>query len=205
MSRRTAGVVLAVAAAVAAIAATFLPLSWVGTGQGQVRFGFTTTSWTTVVEPVELGEFRATPQVGVPIVVAAVVLLIAAALVFLPAHQRQASRRTAIAATGVLVGSVWATFMTVQASLELFTRDGRASIDREYGAGLWLLVAAVAVAVVGTVFLHAEPPPPRPEGVVVHRLDDKDADLDTPPLGIQVAVLPDDHPEPPAGPEVRTR
>ncbi|CCH33820.1 hypothetical protein ABZ816_21515 [Actinosynnema sp. NPDC047251] len=213
MSRRALGVVLAVIAAATAVLATFLPFSWIGTGLGRdTRFGFTTTGWGTRSEPAELGGIAAGAQTGVPVVIAAVLLVVGAALVFLPAHQRQAGRYTAVAATGLLAGSVWTTFMVVSASLSPSFRDARARVDYEYGAGLWLLVAACVVAIAATAYLHAKPPAPAPEGVIVRQLeDDVDTDTATPPFGISVPVLPEGYlrrpaaaPEPSAGPVVGT-
>ncbi|MBB5959345.1 hypothetical protein FHS29_005965 [Saccharothrix tamanrassetensis] len=191
MNRRAAGVALAVASAVTAVVATFLPLGRMGIGRGDSRFGYTTTGWSVTTEPISLAGFAPTAQFGVPIVIAAVLLVVAAALVFLPEHQKQAARYTAIGATGVLVGSVWTTFMVVSAWLSPSFRGERTPLESEYGAGLWLLVAAGVVAVVATVLLHAKPRQPAPEGPIVHRLvDDADTDTDTPPFGTSVPVLP---------------
>ncbi len=196
MSRRTLGVVLAVVAAALAVVGTFLPFSWIGLGldlEERNRFGFTTTGWSTITEPADMGGIGTAAQYGVPIVIAAVLLLVAAALVFLPAHQRVAARYTAIGATGVLAGSVWTTFMVVSATLTPGGFDTRATVEYRWGAGVWLLVASVVVAVAATVFLHARPPLPAPAGPVVHRIDGDDGvdgDTDTPPFGVPVAVLP---------------
>ncbi|MEV0679752.1 hypothetical protein AB0I60_24820 [Actinosynnema sp. NPDC050436] len=201
MSRRALGVVLAVIAAVTSVVATFLPFSWIGTGRGASRFGFTTTGWGAYSEPAELGGDGPEAQTGVPVVIAAVLLVVAATLVFLPFHQRQAGRYTAIAATGLLVGSVWTTFIVISARLSPAFRDPRAGVEYEYGVGLWLLVAACAVAVLASVYLHAKPPEPVAAGAVVHRVDaDAGAgvDVDTPPFGISVPVLPEGYLAPPA-------
>ncbi|MBW4721168.1 hypothetical protein [Saccharothrix obliqua] len=195
MSRRALGVVLAAVAAGLAVVATFLPYSWVGLDRDEDRVGFLTTGWGTRTEPERLAGIARETQFGVPVVIAAVVLLIGAALVFLPEHQRRAGRSTAIAGTGLLAGSVWTTFVVVAASLEPADQDVRTGLAHDYREGLWLLVAATALAVVATVLLHAAPPPPRPAGAIVHRVDDEaDDDTDTPPFGLAVPVLPPDHP-----------
>lgn len=198
MNGRAVGVLLVVAASVTAVVATFQPLSWVGTRLGAHPVGFTTTAWDTVSDPPDLAARIETAQLGVPIVIAAVLLAIAAALVFLPAHQRRVGRYLAVAASGLLGGAVWATSAVVRASLAEDERT-RGTIEYESGPGLWLLLAAVAVAAVGTVLLHSDPVP-APVGVVVHRLDpEPDDDADTPPFGIPVAVLPEERPVPPEG------
>ncbi|MEU4805907.1 hypothetical protein [Actinosynnema sp. NPDC023587] len=207
MSRRALGVLLAAIAAATSVSATFLPLSWIGTSRGGDRFGLVTTGWGTDTAPATMDGIGPQAQIGVPIVIAAVLLVLAAALVHLPAHQRLAGRYTAVAATALLIGSVWTTFMTVSARLSPNSQDERLTITYEYGAGMWLLVAACVVAIVATVYLHARPPvrTPAPGGVIVHRLDDDvDADTDTPPFGISVPVLPENHlgqAAPPAGPD----
>ncbi|MEU7529656.1 hypothetical protein AB0A74_28280 [Saccharothrix sp. NPDC042600] len=187
MTRRGLGVGLLSLAGVTAAVATFLPLYSVGTSlDGDARFGFTATSWATTSEPAGLSWLGGSTQHGVPIVIAAVLLLVAPALAFLPEPQRQAARYAAVAATGLLAGAVWTTGMAVAAWLTPPVSDVRTTMEYRTGAGLWVLVAAVLVAVVGTVFLLRRGVP-EPEGAVVHVVVD---DTDTPPMGIQVAVLP---------------
>ncbi|MFI9817984.1 hypothetical protein [Saccharothrix variisporea] len=189
MSRRGTGVVLLFVAGITAAVATFLPLCFVGTALGgDDRFGFTMTSWATTSEPAGLVWLGGSAQYGVPVVIAAVLLVVAAALVFLPEPQRQAARYTAVAATALLAGAVWTTVMAVAAWLTPPVTDVRTSIEYETGAGVWVLVASVVVAVVGTVFLLRRSEPVA-EAPVVRVL--VDPDTDTPPLGIQVAVLPE--------------
>lgn len=191
MSRRGTGVVLLFVAGTTAAVATFLPLCFVGTSLGgDDRFGFTMTSWTTTSEPAGLAWLGASAQYGVPVVIAAVLLVVAAALVFLPEPQRQAARYTAVAATALLAGSVWTTVMAVVAWLTPPVSDVRTSVEYETGAGVWVLVASVVIAVAGTVFLlRRGEPVVAPEGPGVRVL--VDPDTDTPPMGIQVAVLPE--------------
>ena len=191
MSRRGTGVVLLFVAGATAVVATFLPLCFIGTSlTGDARFGFTMTSWATTSEPAGLAWLGASAQYGVPVVIAAVLLVVAAALAFLAEPQRQASRDTAVAATGLLAGAVWTTVMAVVAWLTPPVSDVRTSMEYETGAGLWVLVASVVVAVLGTVFLlRRGEVVVEEEGPVVRVL--VDPDTDTPPLGIQVAVLPE--------------
>ncbi|RKT56609.1 hypothetical protein [Saccharothrix australiensis] len=195
MSRRTAGVLLAVVAAALAVVGTFLPLSWIGASAEPARFGLTTTGWTIVAEPAEVAAAVRPAQLGVPIVIAALLLVIAAALVVLPEHQRSAARYTAVGATGLLAGAVWTTFMVIWASARP-VGEARSFIDYRYGEGLWLLVVSVVAAVVATVLMHSRRSAPRTAGAVVHRVGE--GDDDTPPFGIAVAVLPEET-EPPTG------
>ncbi|PSL53203.1 hypothetical protein B0I31_110296 [Saccharothrix carnea] len=216
MSRRLLGAVLLVVAGVAAVVATFLPLFWQGSVFRGERIGFTTTSWKIVSDRVsadsEAADFdlvlsQTTPQFGVSIVGAALLLALAAALVALPEVQRLAARYVAVAGTALLAGSVWTTGTVVAAAVDEREADPDAEprngppleelFIEEVGEGVWVLVAAVVIAVVGTVLLHARRPEPRPAGVVVYRVDDDLADTDdtdTPPFGIpvvEVAQLPE--------------
>ncbi|WP_309117227.1 hypothetical protein [Saccharothrix sp.] len=187
MSRRDIGVALLFVAGAVAAVATFLPLCFVGTELGGgTWFGFTMTSWAITSEPADLSWLGGSAQYGVPIVISAVLLLVAVALAFLPEPQRQAGRYAAVAATALLAGSVWTTAMAVVAWLTPPASDERTLVEYESGPGLWVLLASVLVAVVGTVLLLRRPVVVA-EGPVVHVL----VDTDTPPMGIQVAVLPE--------------
>jgi hypothetical protein len=203
VTRRVLGAVLLAVAAAVAVVGTFLPLSFVGREFAGERIGYTTTGWDVIAEPVELLDRGSSAQYGAPITVSAVLLLVAAALVALPEHQRLVARYTAVASSALLAGSVWTTVTVVGASLldELGAPD---RIDFDLGAGVWLLIASVLVAVVGTVLLHARPAS-RPDGPLVRRVDGGDysgSDTATPPYGIPVAVVPettgsDGNPPPP--------
>ncbi|MEU4742100.1 hypothetical protein AB0G02_16790 [Actinosynnema sp. NPDC023658] len=214
MNRRLFGAGLLLAAGVAAVIGTFLPLFWEGSTFGSTRLGFTTTSWDTRSDDAgpELDAMLGpSPQLGAPVVVAAVLLAVAAALVFLPESQRLAARYTAIAATGLLAGSVWATISVAAAALGRSVNTDVGSYGAETGDGVAVLGASVLVAVAGVVLLHARRPERRPAGPLVHRVDDAggevgddvrddvpgDAgsdDVDTPRLGmpvVEVAQLPE--------------
>jgi peptidoglycan/LPS O-acetylase OafA/YrhL len=109
VSRRLLGAALLVVAGVAAVVGTFLPLFSESRDAPSMVPTITQTSWEYVFSNVQngmdLGDLRS-PQYGVPIVVAALLLGVAAALVFLPESQRLASRYLAVGGTGVLVGVV---------------------------------------------------------------------------------------------------
>ncbi|MCC8250941.1 hypothetical protein [Saccharothrix luteola] len=201
MSRRLLGAVLLLVAGVGAVVGTFLPLYQEGNDHVGMAPMVTATSWdyvfTNVPEGMDFGPVQS-PQYGVPIVVAAVLLAVAVALVFLPESQRLASRYLAVGGTGLLAGAVWAASAVVMSAAGNASRDpddGGYTVD--VGEGIVVLGASVVVAVVGVVLLHARRPEPRPEGPVVYRVDGvEDDDTDTPPFGIpvvevEVARLPD--------------
>jgi hypothetical protein len=199
VNRRQLGVLLLVASAAMAVVGTFLPLHWVGSVYGdraEARFGFTTTSWRVTTGSAEtdadalLGQ---SPQYGVPIVFAALLLVVAAALVFLPEHQRLAARYTAVGGAGLLVGSVWTTGMVVLSAMSQKDLSEQSGYTEEVREGTWLLIAAAVVAVVGVVLIHSRRAEPRPEGPMVYWVGE-DEDLDTPPFGMpvdEIAQIPE--------------
>ncbi|MEV8443840.1 hypothetical protein AB0425_41250 [Actinosynnema sp. NPDC051121] len=201
MSRRLLGAALLVVAAVAAVVGTFLPLfSQGGDSPGSLPL-ITSTSWEYVFSDVpdglDFGDLRS-PQFGVPIVVAALLLGVAAALVALPESQRLASRYLAIGGTGLLAGGVWGAAATVASTVGNAARNGSGGFGARVGEGIVLLGASVVVAVVGVVLLHGRRSRPRPEGPVVYRVDadGTDDDTATPPFGfpvpeVEVARLPE--------------
>jgi hypothetical protein len=200
VSRRLLGAALLVVAGVAAVVGTFLPLfSQGGDSPGSLPL-ITATSWEYVFSDVptglDFGELRS-PQYGVPIVVAALLLGVAAALVFLPESQRLASRYLAVGGTGVLVGAVWASAADVASTVGNASRNGSGGFGARVGEGIVVLGASVVVAVVGVVLLHGRRSRPRPEGPVVYRVDDDGTDdTATPPFGfpapeVEVARLPE--------------
>lgn len=187
MSRRPLGAVLLVAAAVGAVVGTFLPLFREGAGH-DARLGFVTTAWetTTGADGIDVGLMlgvRAT-RYGVPITVAAAVLLVAAGTSLLPGRRAAPARGVAIGGTGLLIGSVWTTGMGVASSVASSANDSDGYVQ-EVREGVWVLVLASVAAVVGAVLVHARRPDPVPAGPVVHVVGGDDTD--TPPHGIPVA------------------
>lgn len=200
MSRRLLGAALLVVAGVTAVVGTFLPLFSQGglPGSGPL---ITETSWeyvfSNVPDGLDFGDLRS-PQYGVPIVVAALLLGVAAALVALPESQRLASRYLAVGGTGVLAGAVCAVGTTVVATVGNASRNGSGGFGAQAGEGIVVLGASVVIAVVGVVLLHGRRSRPRPEGPVVYRVDADGTgdDTDTPPFGfpvpeVEVARLPE--------------
>lgn len=205
MSRRLLGAALLVVAAVVAVVGTFLPLFTQGGESPGSRPVISSTSWeyvfSNVPEGLDFGDLQS-PQYGVPIVVAALLLGVAAALVFLPESQRLASRYLAIGGTGLLAGAVWGAAATVVSTVGNASRNGSGDFGARAGEGIVVLGASVVIAVVGVVLLHGRRSQPRPEGPVVYRVDEAgtDDDTDTPPFGfpapeVEVARLPEPEPD----------
>ncbi|WP_033441665.1 hypothetical protein [Saccharothrix sp. NRRL B-16314] len=192
MSRRLFGAVLLLVAGVAAVVGTFLPLYWQGAPVGTMEPRGVVSSWKVEFQNVRSEFVDVTPwkvpQFGVPIVLAAVLLVVAAVLVLLPEHQRLAARYTAVGATGVLAGSVAATGAFVVSVVgNTPPADDSGARSGGAGEGVLVLVAAALVALVGVVLIHGRRAESRPGGPVVYRVDDGgDEDLDTPPYGIPV-------------------
>ncbi|MGW4116364.1 hypothetical protein ACWEFJ_36275 [Actinosynnema sp. NPDC004786] len=204
MNRRLLGAALLVVAGGVAVAGTFRPLYSQGVHRGDSPPMVHVTSWEYVFTlPVGMeSPIVRSPQYGVPIVVSAVLLAIAAALVFLPEAQRLAARYLAIAGTGLLLGAVWATGAAVVSAVGNAEAQDEAGLGVRADEGIAVLAGSVLVAVVGVVLLHARRPQPRPDGPVVYRVDDDavDADTDTPPFGfpapeVEVARLPGTGPD----------
>jgi hypothetical protein len=201
VSRRLLGALLLLLAGIGAVVGTFLPLYWQAVSGEPGAPRFSTTSWRVRYDNVPSGldiDVTQSPQFGVPIVTAAVLLAVAAALVFLPEAQRLAARYLAIGATGLLVGAVSATGSVAAAMIDNWDASGTDEFSMGVGEGLLLLSVSVLVAVVGVVLVHARRVAPGPEGPVVYRVeDDVEADdTDTPPFGIpvggiEVAQLPE--------------
>ena len=119
---------------------------------------------------------------GVPVVVAAVLLVVAGVLVLasprLPVRVALAARVGAVVAAGLLVGAVWTVGQMVRAATEESDPVG-GTLVATAGTGMWLLIAAAVVAVAGALLVQQ-----RPEVPVYQPLDDDDTD--TPPMGVRI-------------------
>ncbi|MEO6085542.1 MAG: hypothetical protein ABIQ18_20720, partial [Umezawaea sp.] len=120
---------------------------------------------------------------GVPVAVAAVLLVVAAVLVLIPARPlvRVAVGVGAVAAAALLIGSVW----TVgQIALSVAARENNLPIrfETSVGVGFWVLVAACVAAVAGALLVqHRQAPEP----ATVYQFPGDD-DTDTPPMGVPI-------------------
>ncbi|MEU5696145.1 hypothetical protein [Actinosynnema sp. NPDC020468] len=195
MSRRVLGAVLLAVSGVLAVLGSFLPEYRAVGLDPSGGFSVSVTAWEVTVSPPADG-IGSTPQLGVPLVVAALVLAAAAGLVALPEHQRSAARYAAVGGTGLLLGAV-ASVLAV--AVEFVSDGGDQLAGRSFEVGLWVLLLAPVVAGFGTVLIHA-PRAVAGSGPVVHVLDDlDDDDTSTPPFGIAVSrpdvvVLPESSP-----------
>ena len=181
--RRYAGAVLLLTGALIVLAGSTRPLYEVTRLDSGYRSGYRATLWGGEYTTPD-GYFEPDPvpiRYGVPVVVAAVLLVLVAVLVLLssrlPARLAVPTRVGAVAAAALLVGSVW----TVGQVVLVWTgRDDPVTgmIVTTVGHGMWVLVAASALVVVGSVLVQRRPAPP------VRRLPDDDTD--TPPMGIPI-------------------
>ncbi|CCH33818.1 hypothetical protein ABZ816_21525 [Actinosynnema sp. NPDC047251] len=149
---------------------------------GSGGFGFTPWSVEFKSERAPSGP-QPSPQWGYALVVAGVLAAFAALTPFRSARLAIVGRVAAALAIGVVGATAWAVATTV---IGLFGggREPSPKYHWVIGAGLWTLITACVVLLVGTLLVQDWPPrAPRPEGPVVYQLD---ADDDTPPFGIPV-------------------
>ncbi|PWV80323.1 hypothetical protein SAMN05421630_109199 [Prauserella marina] len=179
-SRSLPVAVLCVLAAALTVAGSFIPLfsgelSLLGTRQlsiGITAWGFDTDA------PTREGGVAVN---GVPLVFAAVLLLVAAALVLFTARASGAARRglgaaSVTGAAAFLAGTVWTVGMQAASWVDTFRPTGDAAGDSDVGvdaglsAGMWLLIAAAVLALAGAAWAlvallpageRAEPVTPR--------------------------------------------
>ncbi|MFD9741360.1 hypothetical protein [Umezawaea sp. NPDC059074] len=193
--RRVVGAVGLLAGAVAAVVGSTLPQyrQVYDFGADQVTT-FRMTLWGTDLVSGGVVNDDSTPILyGVPVVVAAVLLVVAACLVLaaprLPDRVITATSVGAMGAAALLLGSVWTVGQLVLASVANHG-EGTLVITATVESGVWTLVLACVLAVAGGLLAQDWPgvepsPEPEPVGAIVHRLPDED-DTDTPPLGFPV-------------------
>ena len=193
--RRVVGAVGLLAGAVVAVVGSTLPqyrqVYDFGAGQATT---FRMTLWGTDLVSGGVVNGDSTPVLyGVPVVVAAVLLVVAACLVLaaprLPDRVIAATSVGALGAAALLLGSVWTVGQLVLASVADHG-EGTLVITATVEGGVWALVLACVLAVAGGLLVQDWPgvePQARPEpvGAVVYQLPDED-DTDTPPLGFPI-------------------
>jgi len=173
--RRNIGVFALVAGAVLVLVGSLLPVYRQSYRLAE-RLEFEVTAWNvrTITGPQpDTDEFRSSVQYGVPLVVAAGLLVLA--VLFLRGRFAVVARFLAAGVPLMLIGVVW----TV---LQVFLRlaEGNRRVDpitvTTPGLGLWILAVACAVALAGGILVQLAPEPvvraPEPEGPVVYRLPD---------------------------------
>jgi hypothetical protein len=185
------GAVALVAGAVLAVLGSLLPLFEQVVSLASESSTYSMTLWG--IEASFANRSTNEPLYGVPVVVAAVLLVIAAALVLaaprLPAWIARPTSIVAIVAAALLTGSVWTMGQLVL--MVTSTADRPDYIKTTVGAGTGALVLACVLALVGGLLVQRWPdgtsaaPEPEPVGAVVYRLPDDD--VDTPPFGTPVS------------------
>jgi hypothetical protein len=186
-ARRHAGPALATLVAVLTIAGSFLPLF-----NRAEPFGSGTTETIRSVQGAWRYTYRFPGQeelssssapVGIPLLLAGALLLLAAVLGFLRAGPT-ASRTTLVASVFQL-----GTVCTV-AMLGVTVENDRSQAEVTLGTGMWLLIAGAVLAAVATaVSFRGLGSPDRPEWADP---DAAYADIETPPSGVVITVLPPD-------------
>ncbi len=180
------GVVALLLGAVLAVAGSLRPLYEQERVDSGFRSGFRMTSWSSQYTTPDGGVELVPDSVlyGVPMVVAAALLVLVALLVpfsqRLPARAVVAIRVGAVAAATMLVGCVW----TVGQAVLVVARENdavRGSIETRVGSGMWTLVAAAVVAFAGGLLVQRL----KAKAPVAYQLPDDD-DTDTPPMGIPI-------------------
>ncbi len=164
--RRLFGAVLCVAAMVLTVVATFLPLAIGGITSGGETEQLEFTSW---VDPSYEGEDSSTPKFGIPMVFAAAVLLVAALTLLVSALPSvrlgtgRAGASLSLAGSAMLVGVTWGITLYVSFVIEVVeaSEGPREQVDLGFGAGFWLLVAGLVLAVAATVLAKLPNPSAR--------------------------------------------
>ncbi|WP_433263102.1 hypothetical protein ACQPZF_31265 [Actinosynnema sp. CS-041913] len=176
MTRRVAGVVALLLAAPLALVGTFLPLyeqSW--EFPDSQRMAVAQTGWQVTSDG---GDFGRDALFGLPMVVAALLLVLGAARV-----GRMWGRLVAAGGAMLLLGGAWAVWQFVLAIYLAEQDRGGLVIITTFGLALPLLGLACALAVGGALAVQDWPPrAPRPAGPVVYQVEGNDDD--TPPFGI---------------------
>jgi hypothetical protein len=191
VSRRPFGSLLCFTAAVLALLGSFQPLITIRQDFPGGRFESTATGWTTrVSDPQITGAEDTTVLNGVPLTVAALVLLVAALLGLrtAPWAAHAGIARVVGPAAGLGAAFLAGTVGTIGMQLLPLVRGSLGSSEPPFtieviiGAGFWMLVAAVVVAVMAALHSWRRAP-----ASAVRE------EPDTPVLGIPVVTrLPDE-------------
>ena len=163
-----------------AVGGTFAPLI------EAPRLNLTVNGWGQNAEaPMEPDSF---PVLGVPIVVSGVVLVVAAVLALTSTRLHPASaavlasRLLGVGASGVVIGAT----ATVYLYMSMYAGRGDGSFQVTIGLGMWLLVAASVIGLVGMVLM------------LVPRVEQR-IEPETPPMGVPIVRVLEpefDEPEP---------
>lgn len=153
MNRRLIGAVALALGAVATIGGVLLPLyretrTFPGQNSSLVVTAFGST-----------GAGASSPGFGVPLVLAALLLLVAAALVFRETPSTPLGRMTAIAGAAVLLGVAWSVylFVTNQAAVAVVSVPPGGQLVQTLDVGLLLLGGGWVVGTLGAVLVQDLP------------------------------------------------
>ncbi|MGW4488121.1 hypothetical protein ACWEOE_30270 [Amycolatopsis sp. NPDC004368] len=222
VSRQLAGI-LGVFSAALVVAGTFLPIAATQvTAAGQVQSSFAITAWNRQVDVAPQSErdlfaISHVARFGIPLSVAAAVLVVGALLAF--TRLRGAARTMLIAGGAAVAAAVWTVSMDVSASLSFEQTTGIVTAHYTTGTGFWVLLGGGVIAVLVLAlaafgggrwtapWLPLPYPPAAPypatEEPVIHTLPDPAAQVRTEPPGASTpadAAPPSTDPwtEPPA-------
>ena len=183
--RRIAGVVALLTGAVLAIAGSLQSLYEQEWRDGDLRSGYRLTLWSSEYSTPSGGiGYSPTPVLyGVPVVLAAMLLIVAAVLVLAPVRPpvRAAVRVGAVAAVALLIGAVW-TVGQLALSVAARENDFSTKFEGRVGIGFWVLVVACVVAVAGALLVQQRQ---ALEPATVYQFPGDD-DTDTPPMGVPI-------------------
>lgn len=207
MTRRAIAVLTIGAGALLVVLGSLFPLYGVetalrpavgGVPQPGMRRLVALTGWEYVQDPPVGGPGGVAfdyPVYGYGLVLAAVVAGVGAMMQLRSALVAAIGRFAVLAASGVVVGTLWTALETLRTLFGNGTPSPTLSTDAFVGAGTWLVGAAALALVVGAAVAHDWPARvPRPTGLSVYQVDDDD----TPPFGIAIPV--DELDVAPAGP-----
>ncbi|MET9633903.1 hypothetical protein ABZX92_41265 [Lentzea sp. NPDC006480] len=155
----------------------------------------TSTLWFVTSEPLDGPEREAFYAMGWPLVVAAVLMVVAAVLT-LRGRTAFVGRVAAMGAAGALGGIVLAYWLQIRHEIEITSNwpaQGGPMAVVDVLAGMYVLIAGAVVGLVGAALAQRKQEGRQEEepeeDVVVHQLVSDD---DTPPFGI---AIPDEHQE----------
>ncbi|GLZ34558.1 hypothetical protein Lesp02_67450 [Lentzea sp. NBRC 105346] len=178
-----------------AVAASFMLLYWQSFGAdiGGLEGGQGPTAWEWVMDNSPFDPQVHPTRYGIPIVVAAALLVGSAVLAFRSPRLSVLAAFVAPLGAALLTGAVWSAGEDVLSVQSYITAGGPAPPNAvfEVGQGLWVLIVASVTALAGAA-LMMQPLPPREKPqvtgpVVIHRIEDDEIppdDTDTPPYGM---------------------
>lgn len=153
---------------------------------------YTTSLWFVTSESGETldGAREAYYAAGVPVLIAAALLVVAAVLTLRDGRTALIGRPLALVAAGALAGIVFSYVLQLLREEKLMNQlsvEGGLSVELTLLDGTYLLIAGTLSGLTGAALAQRKPkekPHEEKEAVVVHQLGDDDDD--TPPFGIEI-------------------